>query len=191
MHGHRRNHQGDRHEHGGRDAAGEPEAASAALAAGVRALRPGLRVSLPSLRIDSAAVQLARFGGSQRGSATLAPEAATQELRDRINKGIDEGEILDAVRAVFSGGFTGLKLYFMIGLPGETDDDAVAIARLAGAAASLAKEIGRGRARLSLAVSSYVPATFPRCRIRITFNSVCFCYILIRFNTGSCCCRLF
>jgi radical SAM family uncharacterized protein len=123
----------------------------------VRALRPGLRVSLPSLRIDSAAVQLARFGGAQRGSATLAPEAASQELRDRVNKGIDERQILDAVRAVFGGGFTGLKLYFMLGLPGETDEDAVAIARLAGAAASVAKEVGHGRARLSLAVSSYVP----------------------------------
>lgn len=123
----------------------------------IRALRPGLRVSLPSLRIDSAAVQLARFGGAQRGSATLAPEAATQELRDRINKGIDESQVADAIRAVFSGGFTGLKLYFMIGLPGETDADATAIARMAGAAARLAKEIGRGRARLSIAVSSYVP----------------------------------
>ena len=123
----------------------------------IRALRPGLRVSLPSLRIDSAAVQLARFGGAQRGSVTLAPEAATQELRDRINKGIEETQVVDAVRAVFSGGFTGLKLYFMIGLPGETDADATAIARIISAAAGLAKGIARGRARLSVAVSSYVP----------------------------------
>lgn len=123
----------------------------------IRALRPGLRVSLPSLRIDSAAVQLAGFGGAQRGSVTLAPEAATQELRDRINKGIDAAQVVDAVEAVFRGGFTGLKLYFMIGLPGETDDDATAIAHMAAAAAGLAKEIGRGRARLSIAVSSYVP----------------------------------
>ncbi len=123
----------------------------------IRSLRPGLRVSLPSLRIDSAAVQLARFGAEQRGSVTLAPEAGTQGLRDRINKGVDEAQVLGAVEAVFRGGFTGLKLYFMIGLPGETDDDAVAIARLAGEAARLAKQIARGRARLSIAVSSYVP----------------------------------
>jgi radical SAM superfamily enzyme YgiQ (UPF0313 family) len=61
------------------------------------------------------------------------------------------------VRATFEGGFTGLKLYFMIGLPGETDDDALGIARMAATAARLAKEIGRGRARLSVSVSSYVP----------------------------------
>lgn len=123
----------------------------------VRALRPGLRVSLPSLRIDSAAVQLARFGAGQRGSVTLAPEAGTQRLRDHINKGIDETQVMEAVEAVFSGGFTGLKLYFMLGLPGESDADAAAIATMAAGAAELARRIGRGRARLSLAVSSYVP----------------------------------
>ena len=123
----------------------------------VRALRPGLRVSLPSLRIDSAADNLARFAAGQRGSITLAPEAGTQTLRDAINKGIDEAQFEQAVRATFEGGFTGLKLYFMIGLPGETDEDVAGIARMAGTAARLAKEIGRGRARLSVSVSSYVP----------------------------------
>jgi radical SAM family uncharacterized protein len=123
----------------------------------IRALRPGLRVSLPSLRIDSAADNLARFAAGQRGSITLAPEAGTQKLRDAINKGIDEDQFEEAVRATFEGGFTGLKLYFMIGLPGETDEDVTGIARMAGTAARLAKQIGRGRARLSVSVSSYVP----------------------------------
>jgi radical SAM superfamily enzyme YgiQ (UPF0313 family) len=123
----------------------------------IRALRPGLRVSLPSLRIDSAADNLARFAAGQRGSITLAPEAGTQKLRDAINKGIDEDQFEEAVRATFEGGFTGLKLYFMIGLPGETDEDVAGIARMAGTAARLAKQIGRGRARLSVSVSSYVP----------------------------------
>ncbi len=123
----------------------------------VRGLRPGLRVSLPSLRIDSAAVRLARFGAGQRGSVTLAPEAGTQALRDRVNKGIDEAQVSEAVEAVFGGGFTGLKLYFMLGLPGERDEDAAAIAAMAASAADLAKRIGRGRARLSIAVSSFVP----------------------------------
>jgi radical SAM superfamily enzyme YgiQ (UPF0313 family) len=123
----------------------------------VRALRPGLRVSLPSLRIDSAADNLARFAAGQRGSITLAPEAGTQRLRDAINKGIDETQFEEAVRATFEGGFTGLKLYFMIGLPGETDEDVAGIARMTGTAARLAKEIGSGRARLSVSVSSYVP----------------------------------
>jgi radical SAM family uncharacterized protein len=123
----------------------------------IRALRPGVRVSLPSLRIDSAAEALGEFATDQRGSVTLAPEAGTQELRDAINKGVDDAQFEEAVRATFSGGFTGLKLYFMIGLPGETDADVAGIARMAGRAARLAKEIARGRARLSLAVSSYVP----------------------------------
>ena len=123
----------------------------------IRGLRPGLRVSLPSLRIDSAAESLARFAADQRGSVTLAPEAGTQELRDAINKGVDEAQFDEAVRATFEGGFTGLKLYFMIGLPGETDEDVLGIARMAATAARLAKEIGRGRARLSVSVSSYVP----------------------------------
>ena len=123
----------------------------------IRELRPGLRVSLPSLRIDSAAESLAGFAADQRGSLTLAPEAGTQVLRDAINKGVDEAQFDEAVRATFEGGFTGLKLYFMIGLPGETDEDVLGIARMAGSAARLAKEIGRGRARLSVSVSSYVP----------------------------------
>jgi radical SAM superfamily enzyme YgiQ (UPF0313 family) len=123
----------------------------------IRELRPGLRVSLPSLRIDSAAESLAGFAADQRGSLTLAPEAGTQALRDAINKGVDEDQFDEAVRATFEGGFTGLKLYFMIGLPGETDEDVLGIARMAGTAARLAKEIGRGRARLSASVSSYVP----------------------------------
>jgi radical SAM superfamily enzyme YgiQ (UPF0313 family) len=123
----------------------------------IRELRPGLRVSLPSLRIDSAAESLASFATDQRGSLTLAPEAGTQGLRDAINKGVDEAQFDQAVRATFEGGFTGLKLYFMIGLPGETDEDVLGIARMAANATRLAKEIGRGRARVSVSVSSYVP----------------------------------
>jgi radical SAM superfamily enzyme YgiQ (UPF0313 family) len=123
----------------------------------IRELRPGLRVSLPSLRIDSAADSLAGFAADQRGSLTLAPEAGTQELRDVINKGVDEAQFDEAVRATFEGGFTGLKLYFMIGLPGEEDEDVLGIARMAATATRLAKLIGRGRARVSISVSSYVP----------------------------------
>jgi radical SAM superfamily enzyme YgiQ (UPF0313 family) len=123
----------------------------------IRALRPGLRVSLPSLRIESAAVQLARLGSEQRGSVTLAPEAGTQELRNALNKGVDDENFDQAVRATFASGFTGLKLYFMIGLPGEDEAAVGAIAAMAARAAAIAKRIARGRARLSLAVSSYVP----------------------------------
>ncbi|HMK91570.1 MAG TPA: radical SAM protein, partial [Thermoleophilia bacterium] len=125
--------------------------------AGIRERFPHVRVSLPSLRVDSAAVVLSRLGDQQRGSVTLAPEAGTQELRDAINKRVDEGTFVEAVRGVFAAGYSGLKLYFMVGLPGETDDDVRAIAALAGRALSTAREAAPGRARVSLAVSSFVP----------------------------------
>jgi radical SAM superfamily enzyme YgiQ (UPF0313 family) len=123
----------------------------------IRGLRPGVRVSLPSLRIDAAAGSLARFAAEQRGSLTLAPEAGTQRLRDAINKGVDEAEFEAAVRATFAGGFSGLKLYFMIGLPDETDEDVLGIATMARTALRIAQEAGRGRARLSISVSSHIP----------------------------------
>jgi hypothetical protein len=123
----------------------------------IRELRPGLRVSLPSLRVDSAAVSLARMGNAQRGSVTLAPEAGRQPLRDAINKRVDDGMLTDAAAATFGGGFTGLKLYFMIGLPGEDDDDVRAIAAVTSTMRDVARSIAGGRARVSAAVSAFVP----------------------------------
>ncbi len=125
--------------------------------AGIRERFPHVRVSLPSLRVDSAALVLARLGGEQRGSVTLAPEAGTQRLRDAINKRVDEPAFAAAVSGVFRAGYSGLKLYFMVGLPGETDDDVAAIAAMAAAALSSAREAAPARARVSLAVSSFVP----------------------------------
>ena len=124
---------------------------------GIRERRPDVRISLPSLRLDSAAVGLARLGGDQRGSVTLAPEAATQELRDAINKRVDDGQFLEAVRAAYGSGFTGVKLYFMIGLPGESDEDVRAIAAMAAAALGEGRRLIGGRAQLSVSVSSFVP----------------------------------
>ena len=125
--------------------------------AGIRERFPHVRVSLPSLRVDSAAVVLSRLGDEQRGSVTLAPEAGTQRLRDAVNKRVDEGELQAAVRGVFRAGYSGLKLYFMVGLPGETDDDVAAIAALASSALATARASAPGRARISVAVSSFVP----------------------------------
>jgi hypothetical protein len=124
---------------------------------GIRERRPGVRVSLPSLRIDSAAVSLARLGSDQRGSVTLAPEAGTQALRNAINKRVDDGQFLEAVGAAYGSGFTRLKLYFMIGLPGESDDDVRAIAAMAGTALAEGRRRIGGRAQLSVSVSSFVP----------------------------------
>jgi radical SAM superfamily enzyme YgiQ (UPF0313 family) len=123
----------------------------------IRELRPGVRVSLPSLRVDSAAVKLAALGAGQRGSVTLAPEAATEHLRATINKHVDDTQLEEATSSVFRGGYTGLKLYFMIGLPGETDADAAHIASVAAATARQAREIAGGRARVSVSVSTFVP----------------------------------
>jgi radical SAM family uncharacterized protein len=125
--------------------------------AGIRERFPNVRVSLPSLRVDSAAVVLARLGNAQRGSVTLAPEAGTQRLRDAINKRVDEQAFAAAVRGVFGAGYSGLKLYFMVGLPGETDDDVAAIAAMAASALGCARSSAPGRARVSIAVSSFVP----------------------------------
>ena len=123
----------------------------------IRELRPGLRVSLPSLRVDSAAVSLSRMGSEQRGSVTLAPEAGRQSLRDAINKRATEAQLLEAAEATFSNGFTGLKLYFMIGLPAEDDDDVRAIASLTASVNRVARRLAGGRARVSAAVSAFVP----------------------------------
>ena len=125
--------------------------------AGIRERFPQVRVSLPSLRVDSAAVVLARLGDEQRGSVTLAPEAGTQRLRDAINKRVDEQAFAAAVRGVFRAGYSGLKLYFMVGLPGETDDDVAAIAAMASSALANARASAPARARVSIAVSSFVP----------------------------------
>jgi len=125
--------------------------------AGVRERFPHVRVSLPSLRVDSAAVVLAGLGAEQRGSVTLAPEAGSQALRDAVDKRVDEDDFTAAVEAVFRAGYSGLKLYFMVGLPGETDDDVAAIAGLAAKALGRAAATAPGKARLSLAVSSFVP----------------------------------
>jgi hypothetical protein len=97
------------------------------------------------------------MGSDQRGSVTLAPEAGRQPLRDAINKRVDDGMLSDAAAATFGGGFTGLKLYFMIGLPGEDDDDVRAIAAVTSATRDVARSIAGGRARVSAAVSAFVP----------------------------------
>ena len=113
--------------------------------AGIRERFPHVRVSLPSLRVDSAAVVLAGLGAEQRGSVTLAPEAGTQARRDAINKRVDERDLAAAVEAVFRAGYSGLKLYFMVGLPDETDDDVAAIAALAAAALERAMAAAPGQ----------------------------------------------
>ena len=88
-------------------------------------------ISLPSLRIDGFSEELAnRLNVLRRAGLTFAPEAGTQRLRDAINKNITEEEILDTVTKAFRGGWTAVKLYFMMGLPTETMEDIVGMAEL-------------------------------------------------------------
>ncbi|MEW5954353.1 MAG: TIGR03960 family B12-binding radical SAM protein [Bacillota bacterium] len=119
-----------------------------------------INVSLPSLRVDAFSVDLAREAQRVRkATLTFAPEAGTQRLRDVINKGVTGEDLLEAVSSAFSAGWHGVKLYFMIGLPTETDEDIEGIARLA----RLVVEAGerrcrsKGRLKVTVSVSSFVP----------------------------------
>ncbi|MEN6414491.1 MAG: TIGR03960 family B12-binding radical SAM protein [Veillonellales bacterium] len=119
----------------------------------------GVSVSLPSLRIDSFSVQLAQEVQQVRKSGlTFAPEAGTQRLRDVINKGVTEENLMTAVGAAFGAGWSAVKLYFMIGLPTETDEDIEGIAALAYRVLDLYKTVkGRRGAKVTVSVSSFVP----------------------------------
>ncbi|MBE3518777.1 MAG: TIGR03960 family B12-binding radical SAM protein [Firmicutes bacterium] len=115
------------------------------------------RVSLPSLRVDSFSVELSKLlGEAGHGGLTLAPEAGSQRMRDVINKNVTEEDIMDAAKAAFSSGFTRIKLYFMIGLPGETDEDVLAIADLAYRIRQLGRDMGV-KPTIAVSVSGFVP----------------------------------
>ena len=117
-----------------------------------------LSVSLPSLRIESVSLDLME-GLKKRRSAgfTLAPEAATERMRRIINKYISDEQLLDITREIYSRGWTTIKLYFMIGLPGETLEDVQAIVDLSKKVlAEGRKTIGR-KAKLNLSVGTFAP----------------------------------
>jgi len=124
-----------------------------------------VNISLPSLRIDNFSAELLEKTGAVRQSGlTFAPEAGTQRLRDVINKNIGEHEVLAAVRKAFEGGKTSVKLYFMIGLPAETDEDIEGIAALAQKTvdeyyANPGKPKGRS-VNVGVSVSTFVPKPF-------------------------------
>ena len=88
-------------------------------------------LSLPSLRADNFSMELMeRVQKVRKSSLTFAPEAGSQRLRDAINKNVAEEDLLNSLQVAFSGGFNAVKLYFMLGLPTETDEDVLAIAEL-------------------------------------------------------------
>ena len=92
----------------------------------------GINVSLPSLRIDAFSLDvMSKVQDVRKSSLTFAPEAGSQRLRDVINKGLTEEIILEGAGQAFEGGWTRVKLYFMLGLPTETEEDMKEIAHLA------------------------------------------------------------
>ncbi len=119
-------------------------------------------VALPSLRADSFAKEVAKSLGAVRvSSVTIAPEAGTQRLRDVINKGVTEQDILASARDAFESGIASLKLYFMLGLPTETDKDVLGIAELAKKISreyySLPPEKRKKGLRITVSASNFVP----------------------------------
>lgn len=121
-----------------------------------------LSFSLPSLRIDSFSIDLAhKMQEVRKSGLTFAPEAGTQRLRDVINKGVTEENLLEACGAAFRHGWKQVKLYFMMGLPTETDEDIIGIARLAKKVVDLYTDIrGRRGCRVTVSVSCFVPKPY-------------------------------
>lgn len=119
-------------------------------------------VSLPSLRIDSLLKDdLEKMQTVRKGGLTFAPEAGTQRMRDVINKNVTEEDLLRAVTDAFTAGWCGVKLYFMIGLPTETDEDIAGIAELARKVSNafyrLPKDKRGSGFRVTVSVSTFVP----------------------------------
>ena len=122
-------------------------------------------VSLPSLRVDSRLKEdLCVMQSVRKAGLTFAPEAGTQRLRDVINKNVTEEDLLSATGDAFAAGWNGVKLYFMLGLPTETDDDILGIADLARKVSAqfyaLPKEQRGKGLRLNVSVSTFVPKPF-------------------------------
>ena len=124
-----------------------------------------VNISLPSLRIDAFALDvMSKVQDVKKGSLTFAPEAGTQRLRDVINKGLTEEDILYGAGQAFEGGWNKVKLYFMLGLPTETEDDIKGIAHLAEKIAERYYEIPKdqrnGKVQISVSTSFFVPKPF-------------------------------
>ncbi|MCI5905073.1 MAG: TIGR03960 family B12-binding radical SAM protein [Oscillospiraceae bacterium] len=123
-----------------------------------------VNLSLPSMRIDRFSRELMeQIQKVRKSGLTFAPEAGTQRLRDVINKNITEDEIFRACRLAFEGGYDAVKLYFMLGLPTETDEDITGIADLARRITGLFSEVtGKPGKRLKISIScaTFVPKPF-------------------------------
>lgn len=117
----------------------------------------GVHLQLPSLRLDSFSEELSA-GEGRKSSLTFAPEAGTQRLRDVINKNISDEDIERTMRIAFRSGYRAVKLYFMLGLPTETDEDVRGIAAIARAVKHYyVQETGRRDVRIVVSTSLFIP----------------------------------
>ena len=118
----------------------------------------GLSVSLPSLRIESTSAELLdRIGDTRRSGFTFAPEAATEHMRNKINKYVPDEEVLETARHVYGRGWRTIKFYFMIGHPDETLDDVQAIADLCKAVLKEGRRVLGNKANINVGVSTFIP----------------------------------
>lgn len=120
-----------------------------------------VNLSLPSLRADNFSMGLMqRLAKGRKSGLTFAPEAGTQRLRDVINKNVTQEELLQSCRTAFAGGYNAVKLYFMLGLPTETDEDVLGIADLAARVMHAWRESASNKqrgVRITVSTSWFVP----------------------------------
>jgi radical SAM family uncharacterized protein len=120
-----------------------------------------ISLSLPSLRADNFSMELMqKVQKVRKAGLTFAPEAGSQRLRDAINKNVTQEDLLETCRVAFEGGWNSVKLYFMLGLPTETDEDVTAIARLADKVLYTWKQYAKNKARgvkITVSTSCFIP----------------------------------
>ncbi|MGN1267518.1 MAG: TIGR03960 family B12-binding radical SAM protein [Dorea sp.] len=125
----------------------------------------GINISLPSLRIDAFSLDvMEKVQDIRKSSLTFAPEAGSQRMRNVINKGLTEEDILDGAGQAFEGGWNKVKLYFMLGLPTETEEDMKEIAVLADKVArryyEIPKDQRNGKCQITASSSFFIPKPF-------------------------------
>lgn len=117
-----------------------------------------ISLSLPSQRVDRFDENIANIiGGTRKTGLTFAPEAGTQRMRDIVNKGLTNEELLRGVKTAYEQGWDKVKLYFMIGLPGETDADVIGIAETVRWLQQECRSSGRRRLKINLTISNFTP----------------------------------
>ena len=117
-----------------------------------------ISLSLPSQRVDRFDENIANIiGGTRQSSLTFAPEAGTQRMRDIVNKGLTNEELLRGVKTAYEQGWDKVKLYFMIGLPGETDADVLGIAETVNWLQQECRAKGRKKLQVTLTISNFTP----------------------------------